>query len=416
MESEPSSNSSCSCVISNTMEEVDKLSSFITAEKDVGVSDRVKPFLTGSNTMNGGKPENSKETTSTDHHQGDDFLREATTTDRSLLSSLATLVIKSIEFQVSLMLSFIKFPPWFIHICLSFVMDPYRTMRRGRRYLISKVVELCELGLNDDKLVLETVRRLALGLLWAVHVGIVLFAMLVSAFMISGFVISLLAREPLVVKESLSFDYTKNSPEAYVPITRVNSPNQRTEVSVSMTLPESEYNRNLGMFQVRVEFLSENGEVLATSRRPCMLRFRTEPVRLVQTFLKIAPLVSGYVSETQTLKLKLKGFAEKDVVSTACVKVMVEQRAEFRGGAGVPEIYEASLLLESELPLLKRIIWNWRRTLFVWISMCLFVTELVFALVFVRCLIIPRMGQRRQQSDGTHSINSTLNLDGSGGK
>ncbi|CAN7137606.1 unnamed protein product [Brassica rapa subsp. narinosa] len=400
MESEPSSNSSCSCVISNTMEEVDKLSSFITAEKDVGVSDRVKPFLTGSNTMNGGKPENSKETTSTDH----------------LLSSLATLVIKSIEFQVSLMLSFIKFPPWFIHICLSFVMDPYRTMRRGRRYLISKVVELCELGLNDDKLVLETVRRLALGLLWAVHVGIVLFAMLVSAFMISGFVISLLAREPLVVKESLSFDYTKNSPEAYVPITRVNSPNQRTEVSVSMTLPESEYNRNLGMFQVRVEFLSENGEVLATSRRPCMLRFRTEPVRLVQTFLKIAPLVSGYVSETQTLKLKLKGFAEKDVVSTACVKVMVEQRAEFRGGAGVPEIYEASLLLESELPLLKRIIWNWRRTLFVWISMCLFVTELVFALVFVRCLIIPRMGQRRQQSDGTHSINSTLNLDGSGGK
>ncbi|XP_013633367.1 PREDICTED: seipin [Brassica oleracea var. oleracea] len=344
--------------------------------------------------MNGEKPENLKETTSTDH-QGDDFsspapqLREATSTDRSLLSSLATLIIKSIEFQVSLMLSFIKFP-WLIHICLSFVMDPYRTMRRGRRYLISKVVELCELGLNDDKLVLETVRRLALGLLWAVHVGIVLFAMLVSAFMISGFVLTLLAHEPLVVKESLSFDYTKNNPEAYVPITPVNSPNQRTEVSVSMTLPESEYNRNLGLFQVRVEFLSENGQVLATSRRPCMLRFRTEPIRLVRTFLKIAPLVSGYVSETQTLKVKLKGFSEKDVVSTACVKVMIEQRAEFRGGAGVPDIYEASLLLESELPFLKRMIWNWRRTLFVWISMCLFVTELVF----VRCLIIPRAGQR----------------------
>ncbi|WZZ55199.1 hypothetical protein YC2023_055306 [Brassica napus] len=346
------------------MEEADKLSSFATAEKDA---------------MNGVKPENLKETTSTDHHQGD-----------GLSPSLATLVIKSIEFQVSLMLSFVKFPPWLIHICLSFVMDPYRTMRRGRRYLISKVVELCELGLNDDKLVLETVRRLALGLLWAVHVVIVLFAMLVSAFMISGFVLTLLAHEPLVVKESLSFDYTKNNPEAYVPITPVNSPNQRTEVSVSMTLPESEYNRNLGMFQVRVEFLSENGQVLATSRRPCMLRFRTEPIRLVRTFLKIAPLVSGYVSETQTLKVKLKGFSEKDVVSTACVKVMIEQRAEFRGGAGVPEIYEASLLLESELPFLKRMIWNWRRTLFVWISMCLFVTELVF----VRCLIIPRAGQR----------------------
>ncbi|KAG2309011.1 hypothetical protein Bca52824_028759 [Brassica carinata] len=282
--------------------------------------------------------------TTTHDHQGDDFLREATTTDWSLLGSLATLVIKSIEVQVSLMLSFIKFPPWLIRICFSFVSDPYRTMRRGRRYLLSTVVELCESGLKDDQHVLEAVRRLALGLLWAVHVGIVLFAMLVSAFMVSGFVITSLAHEPLVVKESLSFDYTKNSPEAYVPITRVNTPNHRTEVSVSMTLPESEYNRNLGMFQV----------LLATSRQPCMLRFRTEPIRLVQTFLKIAPLVSGYVSETQTLNLKLKGFAEKDIVTTACMKVVIEQRAEFRRGAGIPEIYEASLLLESELPFLKR--------------------------------------------------------------
>ncbi|CAH8373281.1 unnamed protein product [Eruca vesicaria subsp. sativa] len=128
----------------------------------------------------------------------------------------------------------------------------------------------------DDKLLLVDIDLLE---------SIVLFAMLVSAFMISGFVITLLTHEPLVVKESLSFDYTKNSPEAYVAITRVNTPNHRTEISVLMTLPESEYNRNLGMFQVRVDFLSENGQVLATSRRPCMPRFRTEPIRLVQTFL-----------------------------------------------------------------------------------------------------------------------------------
>ncbi|KAJ4903581.1 putative adipose-regulatory protein (Seipin) [Raphanus sativus] len=381
------------------MEEVDKLSSLVTVEKD--------PVQTGSNTMKGEKPENLKETTSTDH-QGDDFLQEATSTlDWSLLGFLATLVIKSIEFQVSLMLTFINLPPRLIHICLSFVSDPYRTMRRGRRYLISRVVELCDSGLKDDKHVLEAVRRLALGLLWAVHVGIVLFAMLVSAFMVSGFLITCLSQEPLVIKESLSFDYTKNSPEAYVPVThRVNTPNHKTEVSVSMTLPESEYNRNLGMFQVRVDFLSENGQVLATSREPCMLRFRTEPIRLVQTFLKIAPLVSGYVSETQTLNLKLKGFSEKDVGSTVCVKVVIEQRAEFRDGAGIPEIYEASLLLESELPFLKRVIWKWRRTLFVWISMSLFVTELVFALVFFWCLIIPRTGQRTQQSDGTPSVHA----------
>ncbi|KAG2309007.1 hypothetical protein Bca52824_028755 [Brassica carinata] len=113
------------------MEEVNKLSSFVTFEKDSEVTDscgdtvmnRVNPFRTGSNTMNGEKPETLAETTTTDDHQGDDFLREATTTDWSLLGSLATLVIKSIEVQVSLMLSFIKFPPWLIRICFSFVCD-----------------------------------------------------------------------------------------------------------------------------------------------------------------------------------------------------------------------------------------------------------------------------------------------------
>lgn len=246
--------------------------------------------------------------------------------------------------------------------------------------------------------------------------------------------ITYLAHEPLVIKESLNFDYTKNSPEAYVPITscagiisrdssckesiqsrKIRGLKDRTEITVSMTLPESEYNRNLGMFQIRVDFLSASGQMLASSRRPCMIRFRSEPIRLVQTFLKIAPLVTGYVSEIQTLNLKIKGFVDKDIIPTACLKIMIEQRAEFHPGAGIPEIYDASLLLESKLPFFKRIIWNWRRTLFVWISMSVFITELLLTLVCFRPLIIPRTGQRTQQRDRTHSINNNSNLDGQAG-
>ncbi|XP_019100432.1 PREDICTED: seipin-3-like [Camelina sativa] len=331
---------------------------------------------------------------------------EPTSTDWSLTG----LVIRSIEFQVSLMISFIRFPPLLIHSCLSFVSDPYGTVRRGRRFLVSRIVELCDSGLEDDKLVLEVVRRLAWGLLWAVYVGIMLFALLVSAFMISGFVITHLAHAPLVIKESLDFDYTKSSPEAYVPISscagvasdssieteKIRGLKDRPVITVSMTLPESEYNKNLGMFQLRVDFLSASGQILASSRPPCMIRFRSEPIRLVQTFLKIAPLVTGYVSEIQTLDLKLKGFVEKDISTTACLKIMIEQRAEFRLGAGIPEIYDASLLLESELPFFKRFLWNWRRTLVVWISMILFIMELFFALVCFIPLIIPRTSQRTQ--------------------
>ncbi|KFK36329.1 hypothetical protein AALP_AA4G108700 [Arabis alpina] len=337
---------------------------------------------------------------------------EPTSTGWSLLG----LVIRSVQFQVSLMISFLNFPPWLVYSCLALAFDPYRTMRRGRRYLLSRIVEFCDKGLEDHKLVLEQVRRLAWGLLWAVYVGIVLFALLVFAFMNSSFVITHLAHEPLVIKESLNFDYTKNSPEAYVPIIscdssckesiktekirglKVNPSSHRTEITVSMTLPESEYNRNLGMFQVRVDYLSASGQILASSRRPCMVRFRSEPIRFVRTFLKMAPLVTGYVSEIQTLNLKLKGFVEKDLNLTTCLKIMIEQRAEFRPGAGIPEIYDASLLLESALPFFRRVIWNWRRTLFVWISMSLFVTELLFALVIFRPLIIPRTGQRDRRT------------------
>lgn len=138
-----------------------------------------------------------------------------------------------------------------------------------------------------------------------------------------------------------------------------------------------------------MDFLSADGQTLASIRRPCMLRFRSEPIRLVQTFFKVVPLVTGYVSEIQTLSLKLNGFVEKEI-PTACLKIMIQQRAEFRPGAGIPELYDASLSIESDLAFFRKIIWKWRKTLFVWISMSLFVTELLLTLLCCRPLIIPR--------------------------
>lgn len=65
-------------------------------------------------------------------------------------------------------------------------------------------------------------------------------------------------------------------------------------------------------------------------------------------------------------------------------KVILQQRAEFEAGSGVIEIYVASLDIESELPWLKKMVWNWRRTMFVWISFTLFMCEVAFALVFCK--------------------------------
>ncbi|ESQ33902.1 hypothetical protein EUTSA_v10007317mg [Eutrema salsugineum] len=400
--------------------------------------DRVDPFQEG-NSSSGEKTEESTVSTVIDDRE-DDYagpatqLLEPNSTDWSLLGFLAGLVFKAIEFQVSLMISFLKFPPWLLNWCFLFFFDPFSTFRLGKRFLTTGVAEISDMilgtfklsWLKDTKRMLNIACKFGSGLFWAVYVGIVLFGLLILALMLGGFMINRVADKPYVVKEILNFDYTKNSPEAYVPITscagvacdgsciesnemlkiralRAIPRDHKLEITLSMTLPESAYNKNLGMFQVRVDFLSADGQTQASIRRPCMLRFRSEPIRLVQTFFKVVPLVTGYVSEIQTLSLKLKGFAEKDI-PTACLKIMIEQRAEFRPGAGIPELYDASLSLESDLPFFKKVIWKWRKTLFVWISMSLFITELVFALVCCRPLIIPRTRRRdRSPSNPTGS-------------
>lgn len=76
--------------------------------------------------------------------------------------------------------------------------------------------------------------------------------------------------EQLQMTEDLNFDYTKPSPDAFVPVGsfsggsvsggkagawehggwRLVPPNHKLQLTISLTLPESDYNRKLGVFQV----------------------------------------------------------------------------------------------------------------------------------------------------------------------
>lgn len=158
---------------------------------------------------------------------------------------------------------------------------------------------------------------------------------------------------------------------------------------------------------MRVDFLSSNGKTIASSSQPYMLRFRSEPIRLSLTILKIVPLIAGYLSETQSLNVKMRGFIEKDDVPTSCLKVTLEHRAEYRPGAGIPEIYDAFLVLESELPFLKRIIWQWKMSIFIWITMVVFIFEVLFLLLCCRPIILPRI---RRRGDSSHIASTQINL------
>lgn len=124
-----------------------------------------------------------------------------------------------------------------------------------------------------------------------------------------------------------------------------------------------------------------------------MLQYKSQHVRLLLNFLKVAPVLTGYASEIQNLKINFRGFTENDV-PTVCLRVVIEQRAEFLPGAGIPEIYAAFLTLESGLPLLKKAIWFWKRPLFVLINMTIFTLELVFALICCKHIIFPTIRLR----------------------
>lgn len=138
-----------------------------------------------------------------------------------------------------------------------------------------------------------------------------------------------------------------------------------------------------------MDFLAANGNVTATSSHPSMLRFKSQSIRLIETVLKSAPLLAGFQSESQILNIKMTEFTE-GIEPTTCLGIMPEQRVEYHPGAGIPQIYAASLLLESELPKFKRFVWCWRRTIFVWISIMSFLVELMFSLAFLRPIIVPR--------------------------
>ncbi|KAE9598956.1 hypothetical protein Lal_00022540 [Lupinus albus] len=352
----------------------------------------------------------------------------------SFLEFIGSLVIKTIEFQIKLFIMFVTYPILFMFNCCMFFIDPFGTMRKGKAFWIGifgrawRIVFWCispkvERFFKENVSIWSVAFRCGWGFLWSIYVCCILFCLLVSSFLFSGFLMKFLVEKPIQIRQVLNFDYTKHSPVAYVPIIscdgivnaakdseneiqvgkwvgeRVIPSKQKVQVIVSLKVPESGYNRNLGIFQAKVDFLLSNGKTIASSSQPCMLRFRSEPIRLFMTFLKMVPLLTGYVSETQSLNVKMRGFVEGDL-PTSCLKVTLEQRAEYQPGAGIPEIYDASLVIESQLPFFKRIMWLWKLSIYIWITMMAFVMELLLVLVCCRPIIFPRTRQRGAYARG----------------
>ncbi|XP_024019484.1 seipin-2 [Morus notabilis] len=293
----------------------------------------------------------------------------------NFLAFVMSLVVKIMGFQFSLLISFLTFPIWSSYVLFMFLLFPLQTLDQVRGYFMKKVLGMsggtCMLFTSSVSKRVNAQKSKAVRIGWAlfssIYVCSVLLGLLAFGFFLGGFVMKHLVEKPIQTRENLNFDYSKASPVAFVPLkdnvghetrssARVIPYNHKLQLAVSLTVPDSEYNQKLGVFQVRVDFLAANGNVIASAGHPCMLRYKSHPIRIVETVLKSAPLIAGFQSESQLLNIKMTEFTE-GIEPTACMRIILEQRAEYLPGEGIPQIYAASLLLESELPKLKRLVW-----------------------------------------------------------
>lgn len=192
-------------------------------------------------------------------------------------------------FQINVFFVLVKCPMWFMVHAFMFFMDPFGAIRKGKGLLVDILGRvLCGVcgcigssaqgWLKEHKSLWNVAFRCGWGLLWSVYVCCILFALLVSSLVVSGFLVKSLVEKPFQMSQGFNFDYTKQSPVALVPLMscdnvgggldseknvavgkwmgrRVIPANQKVQVTVSLVLPESEYNTNLGIFQVLVTYL-----------------------------------------------------------------------------------------------------------------------------------------------------------------
>ncbi|CAN6461873.1 unnamed protein product [Victoria cruziana] len=233
----------------------------------------------------------------------------------------------------------------------------------------------------------RVVRNLGLGLVKAAYLCFVLSAAMVVAVIVGVGLVRLWAEKPVAADEALSFDYTEERPSASVFVGKTMAVpfGHSMSVSLEMVLPESDYNREVGMFQIMAEAIATNGAILAKSSQPCMLRFRSFPVRLVRSFLLFIPLLLGLSDETQTIRTR--GLTYKETaMRTEQIRVRLQARA---GTMGLPQVYSARIILNSRPPWKKELVHSWRLAFYICSSLYMYIVILVVLVSCCRRVMFP---------------------------
>ncbi|CAM0874316.1 unnamed protein product [Alopecurus aequalis] len=250
-------------------------------------------------------------------------------------------------------------------------------------------------------------RRAAVGVLAAAFTFAALAAAFVASLLLGFVLVRHWVEDPVTVRQPLYFDYTEPQPTAAVALGgawAAAAPflpeGHSVRVSLALLLPDSDHNRQIGVFQIKAEAIAPSGSTIASTTQPYMLRYKSTPVRLAQSALTIVPLVMGVRSESQSATLKLLQYREGHGrhKRTWLIRVSLQPRAMT---VHLPQVYRAEITVQTALPWLKAVARSMKWTMCVWLSFCVYVILSLLAVWWVRRIALS--ARDRRLSD--HQVN-----------
>nr|XP_010909213.1 seipin-1-like [Elaeis guineensis] len=124
---------------------------------------------------------------------------------------------------------------------------------------------------------------------------------------------------------------------------------------------------------VTAEAIAPNRDTITTFSQPCMLRFKSLPVRLMRTCLMGIPLLMGICTESQKITIEILRYKETSQ-RTEAIRVRLKPRA---GTTDLPQVYAAEIFMNSQLPWGKELVYNWKWTFYVWTSLYMYIILLI---------------------------------------
>ncbi|XP_065833312.1 seipin-like [Oscarella lobularis] len=184
-------------------------------------------------------------------------------------------------------------------------------------------------------------------------------------------------------------------PRAEVSLRNVLLSGEMYSASVSLDLPDSHLNRNIGMFMVNLTLYSESQEILLATGRHFLLKYQSTLIRLMSKIVYAFPLILGFTEEKQTLSAKiLESYIDDAHNPAAFAAITITSRNL--------EVYRGTVRFEAHFSGLRYLMYYWPITTAVYmignmVFLMLLGTILLWFAMVTLWLANDNQQQRRQQ-------------------